>query len=74
MRGSVYVAFALACLAPARALACPDCAAIRAARSAIDGDPRWWIYVASTVTPFLVLALVAVLADRARPPRKAPTP
>lgn len=72
MRGPLSLA--LAWLAPARALACPDCATIRAARTAIDADPRLWIFIASTVTPFLVLALVAALAHRARPSPKLPTP
>lgn len=46
-------------LAAATALACPDCAPVRAARAAVAADPGLWLHVLGTLAPFVVLAIAA---------------
>ena len=67
----VVATVGLACLGSARlAMACPDCAPIRAARAAILDDPDFWSYVLLTALPFVVVTLVAVWAHRMGRPGK----
>lgn len=60
-----------AALAPTGvASACPDCDASRAARSAVWNDPSFATYLAFTVLPIALIAVVAMMLYRAgAPPR-----
>ncbi|MFY0533944.1 hypothetical protein [Nannocystis pusilla] len=54
----------LALAAFAQSLACPDCAPVRAARSAIAADPDRWLYAFGVAAPFLVASVVIALVYR----------
>ncbi len=48
------------------ALACPDCAPARAARTAIASDPHFWSYVGLMLLPFLLVGVGWALRARGR--------
>ncbi|WAS91108.1 hypothetical protein [Nannocystis punicea] len=54
----------LALAAFAQSLACPDCAPVRAARTAIAADPDRWLYAFGVAAPFVVASVVIALVYR----------
>jgi hypothetical protein len=64
MRRAMSLAFAFGLAWPSAALACPDCDASRAARSAVLGDPSLLGRLALMVLPIALIGAVAAMLYR----------
>lgn len=65
MPGWLRASVAVVWLGPTRLVAaCPDCAAIQAARAAIADDPSFWTYMLLTALPFVLVGAIAAAAHR----------
>lgn len=69
MRRAASLAFFLGLVWPSAALACPDCDASRAARSAVLGDPSLFPRLALMMLPIALIGAVAVVLYRVGSPR-----